>query len=102
MISYAPVTWEAGAGLVLIMAGIIVYNMWPSLKPPILQIFCATTRPRTTSETSTPALPEIAVCSANLMVRVESETGPLLADKDSMRRYVPVVYNAEGDATTAP
>ena len=35
MVGYAPVTWEAGVGLVVIMAGLILYRFWPLLKPYI-------------------------------------------------------------------
>lgn len=31
MVSYAPVTWEAGVSLVIILGGILVYHVWSEL-----------------------------------------------------------------------
>lgn len=33
MPSGAPVTWEAGVGLIIIMGGLVVYRFWPVLRP---------------------------------------------------------------------
>ena len=33
MPSGAPVTWEAGVGLFIIMGGLVVYRFWPLLRP---------------------------------------------------------------------
>lgn len=53
MPGYAPVTWEAGVGLVVIMAGLIAYRFWPLLKPRLWALMGWPLLPEAPSEGTT-------------------------------------------------